>query len=285
MAALALELDRPRYFALACQAFAALYGWAVQDLQVQTSAHGLVPVLWLRVAERLYALGGLAVRLEQWSAVRALALLDVAGLDEGRGRRTWHRDALTQSNRAHLLKVTRADGTVYEAALPMFARGVAARLPALRPDLSSPDDQVTERDPLLLSICSFDLLAAIIAAAAHEAATERDVLDVSYPNFARYDARYDMVVTRLLSDRDMRQMLLKQVPDAVLARVLALVDTVAQTAVQKYWGWEGYRDQAVRDFIADNRPSTASSPLRCSARVCLLGRERLVLRTSIPSGG
>lgn len=254
VAALGLDLDRPRYFTLACQAFAELYGSAVQDLQVQTSVHGLVPVLWLRIAERLYALGGLAVRRQQWSAVRELALLDVAGLDEGRGRRTWHRDALTQSSRARLFNVTRADGTVYEAALPMFARGVAARLPALRPDLPNPDEQVTERDPLLVSICCFDLLAAVIAATAVEAATEHDVLEVSYPSFARYDARYDVVVTRLLSDREMRQMLLGQVPDAVLARVLALVDAVAQTAARKFWGWEGYRDQAVKDFIADNQP-------------------------------
>lgn len=253
VAALALDLDRPRYFTLACQAFAELYGWAVQDLQVQTSSHGLVPVLWLRIAERLYALGGLAVRRQQWSSVRELALLDVAGPDEGGGRRTWHRDALTQSSRARLFNVTRADGTVYEAAPPMFARGVAARLPALRPDLPNADEQVTERDPLLVSICSFDLLAAVIAATAVEAATEQDVLEVSYPSFARYNARYDVVVTRLISDREMRQMLLGDVPDAVLARVLALVDAIAQTAARKFWGWEGYRDHAVKHFIADNQ--------------------------------
>jgi hypothetical protein len=253
VAALALDLDRSKYFTLAAHAFAELYGRAVQDLQVQTSEHGLVPVLWLRIAERLYALGGLAVRRQKWFAVRELALLDVGGLDD-RGRRTWHRDALIQSSRAELFKVTRPNGTVYEAALPMFARGVVARLPALRPDLPNPDAQVTERDPLLVSICSFDLLAAIVASSNVQAATQRDVFEVSYPNFSRFGGPYDSVVGRLLEDQDMRSILLGPVSDAVLARVLDLIDAAALAEGQRFWGWEGYRDQVVKDFIADHQP-------------------------------
>lgn len=254
VAALALDLDRPRYFTMTCRAFAELYGWAVEEIWVQSSNHGLVPVLWLRIAERLYALGGLAVRLKNWAAVRDLALLDVDALDRDYGSRTWHRDALTQSSRANLFNVTQPDGRILRASLPSFARGIASRLPVLRPELPEFDDQVTSNDALLLSICSFDLLTAIVAAVDIAAATDRDVFDVSYPNFSRFGGPYDKVVTRLLADPTMRSALLESVSDADLARVLALEDQVASKEPEGFFGWDGYRDQAVKDFIVQHHP-------------------------------
>lgn len=253
VAALALDLERPQYFTLTCNTLAELYAWTVRDLKVQTSDHGLVPILWLRIAERLYALGGLAVRLKHWDVVRQLALLEVPGLDERR-RRTWHRDALTQASRAGLFNFTRPDGTKYEASLPMLARGVTVGLPALHPDLPDPAEQVTEHDPLLVSICSFDLLTALIAAGSIDATSERDVLDVSYPNFSRFGGRSDVVVTRLLEDRQMRKALLDNATDDTVARALNLLDRIARQEGQRFWGWEGYRDQAVKTFIADHQP-------------------------------
>lgn len=110
------------------------------------------------------------------------------------------------------------------------------------------------RDPVLLSVCSFDLLAALIASVNADATTERDVLDVSYPNYSRYDDAYDSVVIRLLADPTMRAELLGQVSDAALARVLSLVDLVARKGSERFFGWSGYRDQAVNDFIAKLNP-------------------------------
>ena len=109
LAALGLELQRPVYFDLAVAALLDLYGWAVEDRGIQTSRHHLVPVLWLWIAERLYAVGGLAVRLRDWPAVRSLPLTPVPALDRNSPGRTWHRDALTQTSRAGLFKAPLPD--------------------------------------------------------------------------------------------------------------------------------------------------------------------------------
>jgi hypothetical protein len=251
VAALALELDRPKYFTLAVQAFAQLYGWSVTDLRVQTSAHGLAPLLQLRIAERLYALGGMGVRLDRWVQVRELAGLDVAGLDEFGVGRTWHRDALTTGGRAKLFDVTREDGRTYEASLLQLANGVAARMPVLRPDLPEPDPRAP-RDPMLLSICAFDLLAAVVASVRADAKDSDDVFYVSYPNFARFSGHYDKVVGPLVADERVRSELVGDVSDVVLARVLKVVDGAARKVEQRYFGWDGFRDEDVKEFIAKN---------------------------------
>lgn len=81
LAALGLELRRPGTFGMAVQALLGLYDWGV-DNQYTASVPGpplspLWPRLWLRIAERLYAVGALAVRLPDWAAVRQLALAPV----------------------------------------------------------------------------------------------------------------------------------------------------------------------------------------------------------------
>jgi hypothetical protein len=72
--ALGLELQRHLYFSLSVQTLLDLYGWPIADLRVQTTDHELVPALWLRIAEHLNALGALAVRVNNWTAVRELTL-------------------------------------------------------------------------------------------------------------------------------------------------------------------------------------------------------------------
>lgn len=252
VAALGLELRRPEYFDIAIGALLDLYGWAVEDLRVQTSSHRLVPGLWLRIAERLYAVGGLAVRLRDWAAVRRLALAPVPALDRNSSGRTWHRDALTQSSRAGLFSERLPDGRTADLSLLLFARSVAARQPALRPDLPGtvPDDR-TGPDPLLTSICQLDFLLLTVAAVNAGATTERDVLDVAYPNFARADgSRTNPIATALVADQDTRKALVPGAEDADLARVLALADQVAAREGARYWGWEGYTADAVRAFVA-----------------------------------
>jgi hypothetical protein len=58
-----------------------------------------------------------------------------------------------------------------------FRRSLEDEQPDIRRSAwTSPDDRVTERDPLLVIISSFELLAAVIAAATIDAVTESDVL-------------------------------------------------------------------------------------------------------------
>lgn len=260
VAALGLDLRRPDYFDMAVSALLGLYGWAVEDLRVQTSAHRLVPVLWLRIAERLYAVGGLAVRLRNWPAVRRLALAPVPALDRDSPGRTWHRDALTQASRAGLFKEQLPDGRTADLSLLLFARSVAARLTALRPDLPGavPDDH-TGPDPLLTSVCQLDFLLLTVTAAAAGAPTERDVLRVAYPNYARADgSRTNPIATALVADKDVREALLPGASDTDLARVLALADQVAAREGARYWGWEGYTADVVKTFISRQRGGGAA---------------------------
>lgn len=254
LAALALDLRRSAFVSMAVRTLLDVYGWAVADLRVQTSAHRLVPVLWLRIAERLYALGALAVRLQDWAAVRELALAPVPALVREQRRSAWHRDALTQASRAQLFTEHQPDGRPRELSLLLFARAAAAADPVLRPDL--PRDASASyggRDPLLDSLCQFDLLVTVVSGVAAGATDERALLAVSYPNYARADSgRANQIVHPLVFDGQVRQPLLAGTGDRQLAVVLDLADRVAQQAGQGFWGWEGYSDPAVRIFVSDH---------------------------------
>lgn len=257
LAALALELRRPSFFSMAVRTLLDVYGWAVEDLRVHTSVHQLTPVLWLRIAERLYALGALAVRLQDWKAVRELALAPVPALVREQHRSAWHRDALTQASRARLFSEQQPDGRTREVSLLLFARAAVAADPVLRPDL--PGDvspAYAGTDPLLDSLCQFDLLVTIVSGVAVDAIDERDLLTVSYPNYARADSgRANQIVQPLVFNAEIRQVLLPGTGDPQLAVVLHLADRVAQREGQAFWGWEGYTDPAVHTFIRDHLPA------------------------------
>jgi len=252
LAALALDLRRSAFMSMAVQTLLDVYGWAVEDLRVQTSAHRLVPALWLRIAERLYALGALAVRLQDWTTVRELALAPVPALIREYRSRTWHRNALTQASNARLFTEQLPGGKTRELSLLLFAHAVAAADPVLRPDL--PGDVPASyggRDPLLDSLCQFDLLVTVVSGVAADATDEKALLAVSYPNYARADnRRANQIVQRLVFDPEVRPALLPGTGNRELAVVLDLADRVAKQAAQASFGWEGYTDHAVQTFIS-----------------------------------
>lgn len=257
VAALALDLRRPAFASLACRTLLDVYGWAVEDLRAHSSARGLVPLLWLRIAERLYALGALAVRLQNWPAVRELALAPVPALSREFRGSSWHRDALTQASRARLFIVQQPDGRTRELSMLLFARAAAAAEPVLRPDL--PGDvsaSYAGRDSLLDSLCQFDLLVTVVAGVSADATDERALLDVSYPNYGSANgARANLIVQPLVFDSGVRGPLLGETGDAQLAGVLDLADRAARRAGQSFWGWEGYTDPAVQTFISKHLPA------------------------------
>lgn len=248
LAALALELDRPKYFSMAVRSLLSVYDWAVTDLRVNSSDHRLTPLLHLRIAERLYALGALAVRYERWDQVRELVLAPVPGLHEHSVARTWHRDALTNSARANLLRD--ASGT-REISLLMFGRAVVTRLPVLRPDLPGDINDTNQAgDPVLRSLAQFDFLASVISGVSADAMSSRTLLGASYPNFAQIDGRYaNTAATKLLFISGVRDQLLPGATDEQIAIVYALLDKEARHAGRAMWGWEGYTDSRVTDFV------------------------------------
>jgi len=244
LVALALDLQRPQFFDFALACFSDVLEQAVAGRYVPVPQGAPTPVpdevVALRVAERLYAVGALAVRLRHWAAVRQLALMPLPTLQERSSSRTWHRYALTRGHQEKLFK---------QGSLLLFARAVAAEHPVLRPDL--PGNVIGEPDRLLTSICEFDLLATVISGLAAEAGSTRDLFTVSYPNFALLDVRAAaQIVRRFIAPGPDRELLVGDATDEAVATVLYLTDQVAQQEAKAVFGWEGYPAD-VADWIAD----------------------------------
>jgi hypothetical protein len=244
LVALALDLQRPQFFDFALACFSVVLEQAVAERYVPGPQGTSTPVpdevVALRGAERLYAVGALAVRLRYWAAVRQLALMPMPTLQERSSSRTWHRYALTRGHQEKLFK---------QGSLLLFARAVAAEHQVLRPDL--PGNVVGEPDRLLTSICEFDLLATVISGVEAEAANTRDLLTVSYPNFALLDVRAAaQIVRRVIAPGPDRELLVGDATDEEVATVLYLTDQVAQQEAKAVFGWEGYPAD-VADWVVD----------------------------------
>ncbi len=251
VAGLGLDLERPLFRRLAVDALLKLYGWAVDDLAVQTSQHRLVPILWLRIAERLYGLGALAVRRSDWATVRELAVARVPALQRAERRATWHRDALTMASRAGLFVEQLPDGQSRELSLLLSARAAVVENPALQPDLPELVAAYTQWEPLLSSLCQFDLLMTVISGVTARVEDTVALLGVSYPNYARADSgRSHEIVDLLVFDPTVRKALVPDAADHDLAVTLHLADVVARRCSQGFWGWEGYTTD-VAAFIGD----------------------------------
>jgi hypothetical protein len=133
----------------------------------------------------------------------------------------------------------------------LFARAVAAADTNLHPDLPGPVNQeYGGADPLLTSLCQFDLLVTVIAGIEAGASTKQELFQVSYPNFAEAEGRRaNDIVRPLIFDTSMRSALVPEASDEQLAQALHLADQAAQDATKRFWSWEGYTDPDVRRFI------------------------------------
>ena len=101
LAALFLSLDRSVEFSRAVTALNKIYDVGFSESGGGRSDMAIKPSkLWLEVIGRVYALGGLAVRREDWRAVRLLILQRPKGLVVGEFYNNWLRHALTMASRA-----------------------------------------------------------------------------------------------------------------------------------------------------------------------------------------
>lgn len=250
LAALALDLERPQFFDQALGTFAVIFDGVIADRYAPTSRSAPTPVpavtAALRISERLYALGALAVRLRRWRAVRQIALLPIPSLQAETRGRSWHRHTLTEASRASLLQHGENGQKV---SLLLFAHAAAAEHPVLHPDLHG--DPSGGSDPLLTSLCQFDLLATVICGVDVRARTLQDLLRVSYPNFGQFDSRRSAGVVRpLLSGTPERAELLGDATDEDLALVLHFAHQAALEASRAYFGWDAFPDD-VTQWIED----------------------------------
>jgi hypothetical protein len=215
-------------------------------LNSQLAPTARAPRLWLAIVERVYALGGLAVRLEAWKAVRTLTDQLPGPLAQAGYERNWLRHALTAASRA--ARFAPSTPGEQEIGLIDLARDDGARLECLRSDGVRPDDDV-----LLTSVLQFDVLSNIAAIDAAQSTDGR----VFYTNFARfYQSRIQPIVERLLTDSAMRDEIFSGT-DGELAAALAAIERMAGPEGWRYDGFHRWEGTPVGVFIAENLPPEA----------------------------
>ncbi|MEV8442674.1 ATP-binding protein [Actinosynnema sp. NPDC051121] len=241
VAALAIRYERAEWLDRALAALVRIYELGIDEYGEARDGQAAV-WLWLDVVTRVYGLGGLAVRLKAWSAVRQLADRQPNGRSVTRYG-GWLRHALTMASRAHIFE------TVETAGLLARAHNVVRHLTALHPDVPAEDEAVLD------SLCQFDLLGALVVIGKQGKVAGA----YFYPSFARYYSRRtqpafvlivtDPVVRRVLFDGD----------DTLLADAIAEIGRVAFTqSLQMHGAWDGFEDDRVNRFVEEYRSQTGS---------------------------
>jgi hypothetical protein len=251
LAATLLAYDQGRWFERVVEVLAEIYSMPFREGDAEHFGYSTridprveAPRVALQVIERVYALGGLAVRRDQWQAVRQLTLQHPKRLTDYEPN--WLRHALTISSRGGHLQEEKGDQVV-DVSLLSLARNDAARLECLRPDGLAPDD-----DELLTSIAQFDVLSNIVAIDGAGDVSRR----VFHTNFARfYQHRITPIVERLLTDPEMHHTLFTRGDDD-LAIALNAIGELARQEGWRFDGFDGWDRSSVGKFIAENLPST-----------------------------
>lgn len=236
LAGIFVQLQREPLLDRILAAMVRIYASAVEP--GPTVTQGADARLWLEISERLEAVGGFAVRREQWSAVRAIALLKTPGRDPYYPYLLRH--TVISAGRGGLLE-PQAGQAVQLVSLSV---AVTRRLTCLRPDAGAEDEQI------LNSICQFDALAAIAAMG------ESGIRDpkVFFTSFAYYYAhRTEPALRRLISDRQMRAAIFPGTDDELASAFWTLNRWARQPGFQ-YSGWFGFDDQAILNFLQAHPP-------------------------------
>ncbi|MEG3635205.1 AlbA family DNA-binding domain-containing protein [Micromonospora palythoicola] len=239
LAATFLNLDRQAWLHRTTDSLVAIYDMAFEGkAEIINEPPQRAAALWLKIIERVEALGALAVRREAWAAVRDLASRKPVGMHHMYA--SWLRHATTMANRAGI--VPSSGGVDTEVSMISCARDTIRRLAELRPDLEADDERI------LTSLNQFDFLACVVALAA----TNNDGPGgVYYPHFAKfYGSRTRPIAERLIADQALRQQVYPG-DDRQLAEALRQIDGTARQVGFRYDGWEGY-SLPVRQFVDAN---------------------------------
>lgn len=234
LAALALTYERQRWFIKALDALVHIY-----ELGFDASGYQRADVpavkLWLYVIARIYALGGLAVRLQNWDAVRLLADRS-PNSQEFDYYGSWLRHALTEAARAQVLEDKENAGLIARA------HNVVRAVDALHPDLDP------EAEDVLNSLCQFDALGALVVIGEKKDTDDRNF----YTNFARYySRRTEPVLAAIVTDKDMRKRLFDG-DDSLLSAAIKELNRLASSEGFSYSGWTGIRNNTVLGFLKAN---------------------------------
>jgi hypothetical protein len=201
--------------------------------------HVSSPLLWLEVAKRVVAIGGLAIRRDDWRAVRLLALqiaADRHSISYGENQ-YWLRHAVREAANAQIFdtrKPREEDGSLIMAALRLVERERS-----FRPDLPEGDYR------LLGSLLGFDLLSTLVISADAGGFDYRYV----HPDFIYWNLhQVEPLLLRLLRNKQMRDSLFPAgVDDAFLART---VRTISEAASRYGQSWSRWSSPTVTEFLS-----------------------------------
>lgn len=248
LAALFLSLDKSKEFERTVDALNKIYdigfgqsGEARSDLALKSSK------LWLEVIRRVYALGALAVRREDWDAVRTLIVQRPKGLVRGEFYNNWLRHALTMASRAGDFH-QQQNGRQVEVPLLSLCQQTALKHPCLSEDV--------DEEALLDSIIQFDVFFNVVAISSQTRTFGEDY----YPNFSRfYSHRSDPAFRRIVEDNIVREAL--SIPNgSQLASSLRRLFETAHHESFRYSGWDGVFDRVVRTFLDEHPENTSRTP-------------------------
>jgi hypothetical protein len=227
---LGLAYGRPEWLDQVIDAFTRIYALGFDE-------HGLprqgaeIARLWLYIVARVYGLGGLAVRMGNWTAVRGLADRRPRALDFERHYASWLRHALTMAARAKILDEERNAGLIARA------HNVVREVAALRPDVGADSEVV------LNSLCQFDALSALVIMSG------TDNKGGYYPSFSHYYShRTEPALVTVIRDKAARRVIYPGDDDALAAAIRDINDAANREGF-RYDGWDGLEDPVVRSFL------------------------------------
>ena len=233
-------LDRDAEVRAVVDAFSAIYDALPARHGNDRSDLGVDPnALRFGLITRMYALGALLVRREQWALVRHVAAIRPHGVADGDWYwSNWlvHADVMAARAGLHSHDVQGRD--VYRGTL-LYAQEHIASLPTLRPDLPVDDDRI------VTSLCQFSLLACLVAI---ETRYEQNA-DPFLAQFGTYySARTDPMLVRVLTDDALRQVFFSGDDDELAAALRLIADNASHIA-RGFDGWNGYHAAEVLEFL------------------------------------
>lgn len=239
--ALALLLDSEWLFDATIAGLSEVYE-AGHERFGQPTAPGLAAEqVWLEVASRVFAAGGLAVRQQRWSMARRLATEPGDRERFAELGRSWLMHALVYASRRRLLQ-REVDGKQQDLSILKLAEEQAARLPCLRPD-ERPDGEA-----VFNSVCQFDALQCLAVLAAGNRAAN------AFPNFGQFYAhRSEPVIDRIIQDVGMRETV-APMSDQDLADAIRYLGQTARRSFLMMW--DGFDSTVIERFLREHPPTT-----------------------------
>lgn len=230
-AALAIEYERQPWLRRTVAGFERIYELGFDERGFDRTDSAAV-WLWLDIITRVYALGALAVRAEEWVTVKLLADRRPAG-ESFSYWGSWLRHAVTMAARAHIFE------TDEKAGLLARAHNTIRHLDSLHPD------RPAEHPTILNSLCQFDVYGALVVIG------ERGTIKTGnfYTNFARYySSRATPAFETMVNDHPVRHQLFNA-DDQLLADAMHEIIRLANQEGFNYNGWDGLESPAVTEFI------------------------------------